>query len=714
MIFKTPVRKKPLALVVDDDFSMRLSMQAALEKAGFNVVETDNGRTGIKLFRENHPDLILLDLIMPEMDGFETCKTIRTIPGGEYVQILVVTGLNDVESTEKAFAAGANGFISKPINWTMLGHRGRYMLRAGRAFQELSKSKSRLAKTQQMAKLGNWEINLITHEFSCSSEARVLLGIKRSDRYLSYDHFFSTITPEERSTVREHIDTAIEARKSFSVNYEVTEPEGRTRHILNQGEIIFNEQNEAEILLGAVQDITQLKRAEEEIRQLAYFDGLTGLANRMFFLNRLYQEISLAQRQNQHLALLYLDLDQFKRVNDTFGHHVGDLLLQNVSEVLQNCIRKTDTASRIQGNNLDTIIARLGGDEFTILLPDIKTPENAGIVARRILKAVNKSYFLEGLEISISTSIGISLFPDDGDEADVLLKHADTAMYQAKNQGRNNFQFYVEELNIAAVERFTLERCIPKALEQNEFDIHYQPKINIHTDELVGAEALIRWPHPERGMISPSTFISIAEESGHIGAINEWVIESACRQWRTWLNEGYDPGVLAVNLSGYQFAKQKALKNLGSTLLQTGLSPEHLEIEITENILMRDTKETALMFKQLKKIGIRIALDDFGTGYSSLSYLTSFQVDTLKIDRSFVMGCSSNPKNLVIIKAIIAMGRSLGMKIIAEGVETAEELKLIQDTGADEAQGFYFSPPLPAKDFFFYLKDKNQPTLATP
>lgn len=708
MIFKTPDRKKPLALVVDDDFSMRLSMQAALEKVGFDVVEADNGPRGIELFKDNHPDLILLDLVMPQMDGFETCKSIRTIPGGEYVQILVVTGLNDVESTEKAFAAGANGFISKPINWTMLGHRGKYMLRAGRAFQELNKSKSRLAKTQQMAKLGNWEINLITNEFLCTSEARVLLGIKSFDRFLAYDDFFSTIKAVERSAVREQLDTAIAARKSFSINYEVIGPDNQSRHILNQGEILFNEQNKGEILLGAVQDVTQLKLAEEEIRLLAYYDGLTGLANRMLFLNRLDQEIAIAQRHNQKLALLYLDLDQFKKVNDTFGHHFGDLLLQSVSEVLQHCIRKTDTASRVQGDNLETVIARLGGDEFTILLPDIRLPEHAGVVARRILKAINKTYFLEDQEISISTSIGISVFPDDGDEVNVLLKHADTAMYQAKNQGRNNFQFYVEELNIAAVERFSLERSIPRALEQGEFELYYQPKININSGTLVGAEALIRWKHAERGMIPPNEFISIAEESGQIVAINEWVIDSACKQWRIWLDDGYNPGVVAVNLSGYQFAQQKVLKHLESKLEHFGLPPQFLEIEITENILMRDTKETALVFKHLKNIGVRIALDDFGTGYSSLSYLTTFQVDTLKIDRSFVMGCTHNPKNLVIIRAIIAMGRSLGMKIVAEGVETIEELQLIQDTGADEAQGFYFSPALPTPDFLSYLKERKE------
>lgn len=707
MIYKTPIRDKPLALIIDDDPFMRVAMQAALVKAGFDVKEAENGRVGISIFEAERPDLILLDVVMPEMDGFETCTTIRRLPGGEYVQVLMVTGLNDTESTERAFRVGANGFIAKPINWVMLGHRGKYMLRAGRAFQELNRSKSRLAKTQKLAKLGNWEIDLTTDEFLCSLEARTLLGITGNTTYVTYEDFLAPIRAEEKDAVRAKIDSAIQARKSFSINYRVVHPDGSMRHILNQGEILFNDHHVPEIMLGAVQDVTQLKLAEEEIRLLAFYDGLTGLANRMLFLNRLDQEIAVAKRHKQKFALLYLDLDQFKRVNDTFGHHVGDLLLKKVSDVLQKCIRSTDIASRVSRDNLDTMIARLGGDEFTIVLSDIKEPDHAAVVARRIIKEIPKPYMLDGHEITVTTSIGISLYPSDGVDTSILLKNADTAMYQAKNSGRNNYQFYRKSLNVAVVERFSLERDIAKAIERNEFLLYYQPKIDVKTKFIVGAEALIRWQHPIRGMVSPDRFISIAEESGQIIAINRWVIEAACRQWRIWQDDGYQPGVIAMNLSGYQFAQQKVVASLQGGLDAAGLEPASLEIEITENILMQDTQETASVLQQLKDMGIRIALDDFGTGFSSLSYLASFQVDTLKIDRSFVMGCPVKPNNLIIIKAIIAMGHSLGMKIVAEGVETGEEFTIIQNFGVDQAQGYYFAPPVPATEFRKLLTKKQ-------
>ncbi len=704
MIFKKPQREKPLALIIDDDFSLRISMQAALVKAGFDVREAENGRLGLQAYEEESPDLILLDVVMPEMDGFETCTRIRGLPGGEYVQILMVTGLDDTKSTEKAFEVGANGFISKPINWVMLGHRGKYMLRAGRAFQELNRSKYRLAKTQKLAKLGNWEIDQVTNEFTCSLEARNLLGIEGKNRVVTFDDFLAPISAEEKDMVQERINTALEARKSFSINYRVIHPDGTERHILNQGEILFNETQVPEIMLGAVQDVTQLKLAEEEIRYLAFYDSLTGLANRMLFLNRLDQEIAIAKRSDHKFALLFLDLDQFKLVNDTFGHHIGDQLLKKVSDVLQNCIRRTDIASRLSHASMETMIARLGGDEFTIILADIKEPEHAAVVARRIIKEIPKPYMLEGHEIAVTTSIGISLYPTDGVESSILLKNADAAMYKAKNSGRNNYQFYKKELNVASIERFSLERDLSRAIERGEFVLHFQPKISLPSREIVGAEALIRWLHPERGMVSPGLFIPIAEESGQIVSINKWVVESACSQWRELEKSGLDPGKIAVNLSGYQFTQDNVLKTVEKGLEVSGLTPEQLEVEITENILMQDTKETTGVLKQLKDMDIWIALDDFGTGYSSLSYLTTFQVDTIKIDRSFVMGCVENRLNLVVIKTIIAMGHSLNMKVVAEGVETDTQMEIISECGADEAQGFYFSRPLPIEEYRLLLE----------
>ena len=685
--------------MVDDDLSLRLSMCAALKKAGFDTVDAENGSQALDLFKSKRPDLILLDVIMPGMDGFETCRAIRKLRGGIYSQILMVTGLDDIESIERAFEVGANDFISKPINWPMLGHRGKYMLRAGRAFQELNKSKQRLAKTQELAQLGNWELDLGNNTFHCSAEALRLLGITENDREVTYNDFFKSVVAQERDKVKEHIESAIKSNMSFSTSYRVILADKTQRYILNRGEIFYNENGNAEEVLAAVQDVTQLKNAEEEIRLLAFFDGLTGLANRMLFMDRLNHEISASKRHGRCFALLFLDLDQFKRINDTFGHHVGDLLLKNVSGTLKKCTRNTDTATGPVSADSETLIARLGGDEFILLLSDINEPENAAIVARRILQEIPTTHDLEGHSVSITTSIGISIFPTDGEDAEVLLKNADSAMYHAKETGRNNYQFFKASLNAAVLERFYLEQDIKHAIEKEEFVLYYQPQLELSSRKITGAEALIRWMHPQKGMIPPDKFIPLAEESGLIVDINKWVIQTACRQNNQWRDAGFTPIKIAVNLSGYQFASQNIIQIIRDALQEANLVAENLEVEITENTLMQNSKETISILKQMKDMKLRIALDDFGTGYSSLSYLTTFPVDVIKIDRSFVMGCTTNDNNRVIIRAIVAMGHSLGIKIVAEGIETEEQFELLKGYGADEGQGYCFSPPVSQGEF---------------
>ncbi len=704
MINKTAHRAKPLALVVDDDLSLRLSMCAALTKAGFTTIEAENGRQAIDSFQSNRPDLILLDVIMPDMDGFETCKAIRKLQEGRYSQILMVTGLDDTESIERAFEAGANDFVSKPLNWTMLGHRGKYMLRAGRAFQELNRNKHRLSRTQELAKLGNWDLDLINNTFHCSAQALRLLGAKESEGEVTYKNFFKPVVVQERDKVIEHIESAIRANRPFSINYRIILPDGTQRFILNSGEIFYNENGVAEEVSGAVQDVTQLKNAEEEIRLLAFYDGLTGLANRILFMDRLDREIAASKRHERIFALLFLDLDQFKRINDTFGHHVGDLLLKSVSETLQKCIRNTDTAARVVNTESEAFIARLGGDEFILLLSDINAPENASVVARRILQEMPKTHELEGHSVSVTTSIGISTFPTDGENSELLLKHADSAMYHAKETGRNNYQFYKESLNAAVLERFSIEQDLKHAMEREEFVLHYQPLIELSTRKIIGAEALIRWMHPQKGMIPPDKFIPLAEESGLIVEINKWVIQTACKQNKHWRESGFTPIRIAVNLSGYQFTSQNIVQIIRDALEEASLDAKNLEVEITENTLMQNTEDTVRVLEQMRDLKLRIALDDFGTGYSSLSYLTSFPVDTIKIDRSFVMGCGMANNTRIIIKAIVAMGHSLGMKVVAEGIESEDQFELLKEYGVNEGQGFHFSPAVSQGQFTKFLE----------
>ncbi len=698
--------KNSLAMVVDDDSSLRIVMSAALKKIGLDVIDAGGGNQAIELFKSEKPDIILLDVMMPEIDGFAVCKKIREQPDGQFVQILMVTGLEDVDSTQKAFDVGANGFVTKPMNHTMLGQRVLYMLRAGSAFRELHISQNQLAKTQELAKIGNWQIDFKSDEFNCSSEACILLGLGSNDDRPLLEHFFSTIVPQDRQRVKQTLEKAIEDKKSTSIEYQICSSDTDKKYILNKSQMIYDEQSHPVMMLGIVQDVSQLKQAEEEIRFLAFYDGLTGLANRMLFMDRLEQTIEGATRHKKHFALLFLDLDNFKGINDSLGHHIGDLLLIKIAENIKKSIRGSDSATRLGDANPyeNSVIARLGGDEFTILVTELNDPESAAVIARRLLRTIPTTHNFEGNDVSITTSIGISVFPEDGNKAEILLKNADTAMYHAKSEGRNTYQFFMDSMNKAALERFSIDRDLKKALQNNEFVLHYQPQIDLITREIVGAEALIRWYHPHRGMIPPDRFIPIAEESGMIIDINKWVLRTAGLQSKLWIEQGYESLTVAINLSGYKLASQNIVQSVESALKEINFSASRMEIEITENILMQDNEETIATLNKLKDFNLKLALDDFGTGYSSLSYLTSFPVDTIKIDRSFVMGCTTQKNNLVIIKAIIAMGHSLGKKIIAEGIETEEQYHFLRELGCEEGQGYFFSHPVPPAEFEKLLK----------
>ncbi len=690
-----------MILVVDDDPSMRIIISGALKKFGFDVIEAQGGREGVQLFKTENPDIILLDVMMPDIDGFAACKMIKQSPEGKYTQILMVTGLEDIDSTQKAFNSGANGFVTKPLNLTLLGQQVQYMLRAGHAFKEMHMNRSRLTKTQELAKIGNWQVDLTTNEFQCSPEACQLLGLDQGNDRLTLNDFLKPVVQPDRISVKESLNRALEKRKSVNLEYQVYSTDGTQKSILNKSEVIFDQKDSPALMLGVIQDVSQLKKAEEEIRYLAFYDGLTGLANRMLFKDRLAQVIKDSTRKNKHFALLFLDLDNFKGINDSLGHHVGDLLLKKVADSIKKSIRNSDSVARIPDPSgpEDCLIARLGGDEFTVLVADLNTPESAALIAQRLLNKIPKSHNFAGNDVSITTSIGISVFPEDGTEADVLLKNADTAMYHAKDEGKNTYQFFTNSMNKAILERFSIDRDLRKALQRNELVLHFQPQIDMSTRKIVGAEALIRWHHPDRGMIPPGKFIPIAEETGIIIDINKWVLCEACRQADQWIREGYDPITVAINLSGYKLANQNIIQSLESILDETQFDAKNLEIEITENILMQDTDETVSTLNKIKDLNLRIAMDDFGTGYSSLSYLTTFPVDTIKIDRSFVMDCTAKSNNLVIIKAIIAMGHSLGKKIVAEGIETENQYHLLNELGCDEAQGYYFNHPVPPEEF---------------
>jgi diguanylate cyclase (GGDEF)-like protein/PAS domain S-box-containing protein len=419
-----------------------------------------------------------------------------------------------------------------------------------------------------------------------------------------------------------------------------------------------------------------------QMTHLAEHDALTGLPNRLLLNDRVGQSIKLAQRHRCQLALLFLDLDGFKHLNDSLGRVIGDKLLQSIATRLTDCLRAPDT------------ISRLGGDEFVVLLPELRQPEDAAITARRLLLALAEGHSIGGHDLHVTTSIGVSIYPDDGLDAETLIKNADTAMYQAKENGRQSYEFFRAAMNVRAVERQSIEEHLRRALERQEFRLHYQPKINLTTESVTGVEALIRWIHPTRGSVDPTQFIPVAEDCGLILPIGAWALREACAQAQGWIDAGLPAITMAVNVSALQFQNDNFLEELFIILDQTGLDPRHLELELTESALMKRAELTVSTLSTLRGMGVRVAVDDFGTGYSSLSYLRKFPLDTLKIDQSFVRQITTIPDETIIVRAIINMGRNLNLRVIAEGVETQDQLNFLKSHQCDEAQGYLFSPPV--------------------
>lgn len=472
-----------------------------------------------------------------------------------------------------------------------------------------------------------------------------------------------------------------------SYEFTVTTRKGEVLDVIFEKGVFFDERGRARGIVGAFLDITKLKRNERIIKHQAHHDALTGLPNRFLFKERFSYELARAQRYCQKMAVMFLDLDRFKVINDTLGHAVGDELLKKVSSRLKHCLRQEDT------------IARLGGDEFGILLPCITQAGDAAKIARKIIPSLQQSFLIDGQEIRTSASIGISLYPEDGEYEDTLLRNADIAMYHAKEQGRNNFQFYDSRMNIRTLERMILENRLRQTLERGELVVYYQPQIDIRTHHLVSCEALVRWKHPERGLLNPQEFIPLAEEIGFIISLDEWVLRTACSQSKAWQEEGHPPVCITVNFSGRLFKHPDIVETVTTVLKETGLPAELLELEVSEHTAMEDIEATLPKLHKLAHIGVKFSIDDFGTGYSSLNHLKRLPLHKLKIDQSFVRGIGTSPEDRAIISAVVAMAHKMGLKVIAEGVENDEQLNYLHACNCDEMQGYLFSEPVPAGDF---------------
>jgi diguanylate cyclase (GGDEF)-like protein/PAS domain S-box-containing protein len=687
---------KVLLLVEDNPGDARLLREMLNEAGEHNtrMTQAESMSEAEKELRAGTFDIVLLDLGLPDAHGLEAVRRARAV--APQVPLVVLTGLDDESLATSALQEGAQDYLIKG----QIETRG--LLRALRYAIERKLMEEALFVVKERAQV----------TLNCIGDAVVCTDISGNITFLNLvaekmtgwpwaeamgrpmAEVFRILDAVSRESSANPMDAAVEQDTTVHLppNCILIRRDGIETPIEDSVAPIHDREGKATGAVIVFRDVSAARAMAEQMTHSAQHDFLTGLPNRMLLNDRVNQAIALASRHSKKVAVLFLDLDGFKHINDSLGHPTGDKLLQSIAKRLVGCVRATDTVSR------------QGGDEFVVLLSEMEQQEDAAISALRILDAVSKAHSIDQHDLHLTASIGVSVHPEDGQDAEALIKNADTAMYQAKENGRQSYQFFKAVMNVRAVERQSIEESLRRALERKEFSLHYQPKIKLATGEITGAEALMRWTHPTRGPVSPANFIPVAEDCGLILPIGHWVLKEACKQARGWLDAGLPLGTIAVNISSMEFRDDNFLESVFATLSETGLDPKFLELELTESVLMKRAESAAFVLKALRARGVQIAVDDFGTGYSSLSYLRKFPIDALKIDQSFVRQISSAPDDTTIVKAIISMGRSLNLRVVAEGVETREELEFLQAHQCEEAQGFYFSRPVLPQQFAKLLK----------
>jgi len=629
---------------------------------------------------------VLVDLVLTDSRGIETFDRLFRI--APQIPILVLSATQDEQTARLAVQRGAQDYLLlSRVDSYSLSKAVNGMLERTANVEALFEEKERAQVTLNSigdAVISTDVVGRITY---LNTVAEGLTGWSREEATgRTFEEVFRLIDSATRTQVLNPMLTAIQEDRTVGLtpNCVLIQRDGAEAAIEDSAAPIHDRRGHVTGAVMVFHDVSRARALSLRMSYLAQHDALTELPNRVLLSDRLTQAMALAARHRQKLAVLFLDVDRFKHINDSLGHSIGDRLLQAIGRRLVTCVRSSDTVSR------------QGGDEFVILLSEITHGQDAAVAAEKIIVALGVPYNIDQHDLHVTVSIGIVIYPDDGADAETLLRNADFAMYHAKFSGSDNFQFFKPEMNVRAVERQSLENGLRHALDRHEFVLQYQPKVNLITGAIVSVEALIRWTHPKRGLVPPAQFIPVAEECGFIVAIGRWVLREACIQARTWQNAGLKPILVAVNISAVELRARDFLTSVRAILSETGLEPSCLELELTETFLMQDLKSTAAVLQGIKDMGIGLALDDFGTGYSSLSYLKRFPIDTLKIDRSFVKDLSTEGDDAGIVSAVISMGRSLHMRVVAEGVETHEQLTFLQGQNCEEAQGYYFSRPVSA------------------
>ena len=654
-----------------------------------------------KYLAEHAVDIILLDLGLPDAQGLDAVR--RVCEAAPHVPLVVLTVSDDESHAALALQVGAQDYLIKG----QIEARG--LLRALRHAVERKVMEDALFVEKERAQV---TLNSIGDAVACTDiagnitflnlVAEKMTGISREEAAgRPMAEVLRILDAASRETVANPMALAVGKNRTvhLPLNCVLVRRDGFEIPIEDSVSPIHNREGEATGAVIVFRDVSVAQAMALQMAHSAQHDFLTGLPNRMLLNDRVSQAIVLAHRHMKKVAVLFLDLDGFKHINDSLGHPIGDKLLQSIAKRLVDCGRSSDTVSR------------QGGDEFVVLLSEVEQSDDAASTARRMLQAIAEPHSIGQHDLHVTASIGLSIYPDDGLDAETLIKNAETAMYQAKENGHQSYQFFKPAMNIRAVERQSIEESLRRALERQEFALHYQPLINLKTGEITGAEALIRWTHPTRGPVSPAQFIPVAEDCGLILPIGNWVLREACKQAQAWIAVGLPLGTMAVNISAIEFRDEHFLEGVFGILKDTGLDPRSLELELTESVLMKRVESTGSILKALRARGVQIAVDDFGTGYSSLSYLRKFPIDALKIDQSFVRQITTAPDETTIVTAVISMGRSLKLRVVAEGVETQQELAFIQAHQCDEAQGYFFSKPLPPEQFAKLLETGISETL---
>jgi len=699
-------------LVIEDDPNYFILVNERLSQNRdpvFELIRSKHMQSGLERLGEGDIDVVLLDLMLPDSEGLNSFLSVhKAFPS---VPVIILTSVDDDDLAAQSIAWGAQDYLTKgSFDRELLVKSICYAISRNHAqaqlqkyYQENERSKRTLQDKDErfrslvsnipgavyrytLSESREWKMEFI------SDVIKDITGLPAAEfMEQSIAVYFEKVLPQDLPLLQDAFEKAVREGAMFSVDYRMRHISGDFRWVHDHGRAVRDEEGKVTHVDGVISDVTERTKEKERFNQLVYYDALTNLPNRELFVDRLDQAIQHARRKKESGAVLALDLDHFKRINDTLGHSIGDQLIKAVSVRLLKVLFDSDTVTRI------------GGGAFIILLPRVAKTEDAENVANKLLTAFKAPFLVNEHELFTSCSIGIAIFPNDGETSDILIKNADAAMHISKEKGKDRFQLFSSSIANNSFERLVLENSLRRALERNEFRLYYQPQLDLRTGETIGAEALIRWQHPDLGFIPPLEFIPIAEETGLIHPIGEWVLKTACEQRKLWDQQGFKSFRISVNLSARQFHYANLVDMVGDTIRKSGIDPKSLDLELTESTIMDRLEETTLTLKRLKNMGAHISIDDFGTGYSSLMYLKTFPIDTIKIDKSFVNDVTTDPDDQAITQAIISMAHSLKLDVVAEGVETKEQLDLLRSQNCDIIQGYLFSKPVPVDDISLLL-----------